>query len=256
MAWILVPALVSLRNEFNMLAPSRDKGSDGSVGDTSHAASVSDHNPDETGNPEEYDSDHIDEVHAIDVDKDLRQVGWSMERAVNIIVSRHKAGKDNRLKYVIWNRRIASANSGWAWVSYSGSNPHDHHAHFSCRYTTAAESNTQPWGLLAAEEDDMALSADDKTWISGELVKIRNACMKESHDAVEGFFWNAHYAATNSPNFQKASVDDQKAMRNARDILRSVMGGPVDLAQVIATLGQVKVDTDQIVTKLVAPPKV
>ena len=49
-SWILVPCLVALRNEFNQLAPNRDKASDGSIGDTSHAASSSDHNPDETGN--------------------------------------------------------------------------------------------------------------------------------------------------------------------------------------------------------------
>ena len=45
-SWILVPCLVSLRSEFNKLAPGRDKASDGSIGDTAHQQESSDHNPD------------------------------------------------------------------------------------------------------------------------------------------------------------------------------------------------------------------
>jgi hypothetical protein len=32
--WFLVPCLVQLRTEFNTLSPNRDKGADGSIGDT------------------------------------------------------------------------------------------------------------------------------------------------------------------------------------------------------------------------------
>lgn len=35
------------------------------------------------------------------------------------------------LKYVIYNRRIASANTGWEWAPYYGSNPHTDHIHVS-----------------------------------------------------------------------------------------------------------------------------
>jgi hypothetical protein len=35
------------------------------------------------------------------------------------------------LKYVIYNRRIASANTGWKWAPYYGSNPHTDHIHAS-----------------------------------------------------------------------------------------------------------------------------
>lgn len=162
--WILVPCLVSLRNEFNQLAPNRDKGSDGSIGDTSHSASSSDHNPDETGNTPSEDADSKNEVHAIDVDADLRKTDWSMARAVNVIRLRHKDGKDDRLQNIIWNRRIASRSWGWTWRDYTGSNPHDKHAHFSARYTTAQENDTRPWGLL---EDDMP-TVDE---IADEVVK-------------------------------------------------------------------------------------
>lgn len=155
-SWVLVPCLVSLRDEFNTLAPSRDKSSDGSIGDSAHASSSSDHNPDETGTTPYEDADNLNEVHAIDVDVELRKAGWSMAKAVEIIVTRHRSGADDRLQNVIYNRRIWSRSWGWTAREYTGSNPHDKHAHFSSRYTTAAESNTRPWGLLEAEDDGMA----------------------------------------------------------------------------------------------------
>jgi hypothetical protein len=155
-SWILVPCLVTLRNEFNRLAPSRDKASDGSVGDAAHSQTSSDHNPDETGRTPYSDADNLNEVHAIDVDKDLRKSGWSMDKAVEIIVVRHRQGRDSRLQNVIYNRRIWSRSWGWTARAYTGSNAHTQHAHFSARYTTAQESDTRAWGLLEAEDDDMA----------------------------------------------------------------------------------------------------
>jgi hypothetical protein len=83
-SWILVPCLVSLRTEFNRLSPGRDKASDGSIGDAAHQKEPSDHNPDDTpGVATPYtDADNIPEVHAIDVDNDLRKSGWSMDKCL------------------------------------------------------------------------------------------------------------------------------------------------------------------------------
>lgn len=153
-SWTLVPCLVTLRGEFNALAPGRDRASDGSIGDQAHAQSSSDHNPDETGATPYEDADSTNEVHAIDVDKDLRKTGWTMARAVGIIVLRHRNGQDDRLQNVIYNRVIYSRSWGWTARTYTGSNAHTEHAHFSARYTTAEERDTRPWGLLAAEEDE------------------------------------------------------------------------------------------------------
>ncbi|MFI5493582.1 hypothetical protein [Actinoplanes sp. NPDC051859] len=156
MAWILVAALRSLFSEFNKRAPRRRKASDGSIGNQAHAVEESDHNPDETGLTPTEDADSIDEVHAVDVDADLREPGWSMDRCVQIIVNRHRQGLDDRLEYVIWNRKIWARSWGWTARAYHGDNPHTGHAHFSARYTTAQENNTRPWGLL--EEDDVTKS--------------------------------------------------------------------------------------------------
>ena len=126
MAWTLVPSLVSLRAEFDRLAPARDHASDGSIGDGEHSQNSSDHNPDETGKTPTEDADSKNDVHAIVVDRDLKRSGWSMERAVQIIVLRHRSGVDNRLQNVIYNRRIWSRSWNWTARAYTGPNPHDH----------------------------------------------------------------------------------------------------------------------------------
>jgi hypothetical protein len=180
--WILVPCLVSLRNEFNELAPDRDKASDGSIGDLRHQQGLSDHSPDDTPGLRTpgSDSDTKPEVHAIDVDDDLRKPGWSMTRALQIIITRHREGRDRRLQNVIYNRRIWSASWGWTARAYGGPSSHTEHAHFSARYTTAQESDTSPWGLI--EGDDMTTKAEFLDWLQDKDVRKALALAVLAHD--------------------------------------------------------------------------
>jgi hypothetical protein len=141
----LIPALDSLRAEFNRRFPGRDKASDGWIGDADHSANDSDHNPDSRGL-----------VHAIDVDEDLRDPyrRTTMRDCVDKIVADHKAGRDNRLTYIIYERAIWSASRGWESRAYTGSNPHDKHAHFSARRwpaITSRERDTSSWGIVNLE---------------------------------------------------------------------------------------------------------
>jgi hypothetical protein len=158
--WTLVPCLVTLRAEFDAAAPGRDRGSDGSVADSLHSPS-SDHTPDEDSDIlRDHDPDAKNEVHALDIDADGPWPGgraW-FDRAIRKIVDRHRIGQDDRLEYVIWDRRIASAGIGnWRWRAYHGTaDPHTGHAHFSARYTAAQEADTRPYGVR--EDDDVQLS--------------------------------------------------------------------------------------------------
>jgi len=127
----LVPCLVRLRAEFNTLFPLRDKGSDGWIGDARHQEEHSDHNPDSRGL-----------VHAIDVDTDLGG-GADMQDFVDHLVGR----RDNRLTYIIFNRRIWSASHGWTGRAYTGSDPHTGHAHISADNTPAYENDTSSYHL-------------------------------------------------------------------------------------------------------------
>jgi hypothetical protein len=36
-AWVVVPNLLKLRDEFNLVSPKRDKGADGTIGDSNHS---------------------------------------------------------------------------------------------------------------------------------------------------------------------------------------------------------------------------
>lgn len=162
MTYYLAPSLAALRDEINGRWPKRDKTSDGWIGDTSHAARPSDHNPDWTAGGV---------VRATDTDKDGIDVGVLIASVLG----------DPRVEYVIWDRRIASRNyvdedGRWLWRPYDGSNPHDHHIHISIRHTTAAETDTSGWLTKTVQEDDMQLIDDiypdkDKAVTVGQVLR-------------------------------------------------------------------------------------
>lgn len=154
-SWILIPCLEQLFAEFDRIAPRRDKASDGRVGDTAHQQESSDHNPDETGNVPIHDADKVNEVHAIDVDNNLNESDLTMEKVVQFLLGRCRSGVEKRLRYIIYNRRIWSASSGWVQKTYSGASAHTEHAHFSASYETAREADTSSWHLADLLEDDM-----------------------------------------------------------------------------------------------------
>lgn len=129
MSWRLSKALIALKAEVDAEHPHRSKISDGTIGDPAHQARVSDHNPDADG-----------VVHAWDVTADPIQ--HVAQQVVDFLTT---GTLDNRLKYVIWQRRIFSKRLGrWAWRAYTGANPHDHHAHISVYGDDGA-----PWGYPA-----------------------------------------------------------------------------------------------------------
>jgi hypothetical protein len=164
--WILIPCLKVLFAEFDKIAPSRDHASDGSIGDTVHQDEVSDHNADEVGKVPIHDADHINEVHAIDVDDTLNESDLTMEKVVQFLLARCRSGAEKRLRYVIYNRRIWSASSGWVQKTYTGASPHTEHAHFSASYTTSLEASTASWHL---EDIPVAWTAADKAYLEQRL---------------------------------------------------------------------------------------
>lgn len=111
----LANSLVQLRNQVNAAFPNRNKASDGWIGDAAHAASASDHNPNGAG-----------VVCALDI-TNSPQTGFD----VHALADRLRVNRHPNLKYIISNRRICGAWTGWNWWPYNGSNPHSAHAHFS-----------------------------------------------------------------------------------------------------------------------------
>jgi Putative peptidoglycan binding domain len=134
MSWFLAPSLRALFAEVNRTAPRRNKRSDGSVGDTSHQARKSDHNPDRGAGGV---------VRAIDVTHDP---GGGCD--CNRLASRIRARRDPRVAYIIWNRRIMAGHGGpspWVWRRYNGVNPHSRHMHVSIRHSRAAQNDVRAW---------------------------------------------------------------------------------------------------------------
>ena len=114
--WRLAGSLVKLREQINARWPNRSKASDGTIGDTAHAATVSDHNPNAAGVVTAFDITH-DPVNGVDIDR---------------LSDMLAASRDPRIKYLIANGLIlVPADFGWTWQPYSGADPHTNHLHVS-----------------------------------------------------------------------------------------------------------------------------
>lgn len=100
------------------------------------------------------DTAHVDSDHdpnpagvvcAIDI---MAGHGLDLEDLAERLRLRAKQRKD--VKYIIYNRRIASRNTGWEWVAYSGKNPHTDHIHLSVGvgpdgYSRPPYDSTERW---------------------------------------------------------------------------------------------------------------
>ncbi|MEW2383392.1 hypothetical protein AB0873_15055 [Micromonospora sp. NPDC047707] len=159
--WMLVAWARQLRTELAAIAPARDTASDGSIGDTAHQQSVSGHNPDDTPGvrAERNDGDRVPEVRAIDIDKDFRVPGLTAQMLVAYLVGRCRAGLERRLIYIIWNRTIWSAASGWVARRYTGSNPHTEHIHLSGH--PDGDNDARPFGLASLIKEEFVMATKD-----------------------------------------------------------------------------------------------
>lgn len=161
MTYFLSPALATLRDQIQDRWPHRDRASDGWIGDPSHQARPSDHNPD-------YAAGGI--VRAIDVDEDLvigmTAVGEAQPLADALV-------QDLRTRYVIYEGRISYGahvtGVQRGWLPYSGPNAHRHHIHISVRDVGTHDRDARPWALPGTtrtptdpEDDDMPFTDKDR----------------------------------------------------------------------------------------------
>lgn len=137
MAWRLARSLATLLAEVNQRWPERDRSSDGTIGDPAHAARTSDHNPNAAG-----------VVRAADFDSS-GGVGRTVADHVRSLGARGIHPALGHGAYVIFDRRIASADRAWTWREYSGSNPHTTHVHVSVSSNAAGYDSSTGWGLVA-----------------------------------------------------------------------------------------------------------
>lgn len=225
----LAPCLDQLRDQFDELNPNRDKASDGWIGDLAHCpadgSGTSDHCPDAVGM-----------VHAIDVDEDLRVLGVTLMSIVRTIVEDCRAGRETRLKYVIYERTIWSASWGWTAREYTGSNPHDKHGHFSAKTDTANENSRREWNLGV----DMALTDADIPVIIRAVWSSNGRYDDNGTYSRGGFLWDMWNRTgimynQNIPTLLSAAAADAtryQAMMATLDTIKTLVaagGGDVDV---------------------------
>lgn len=151
MAWRLAKSLETLRQQLNEAYPDRRKSSDGTIGDEAHASRSSDHNP-------WVKDGRMGVVTAIDFTHDPER-GVDSQRLADALI----ASQDQRIKYVISNRRIASGDAGpapWTWRKYTGTNPHDKHMHLSVKSDKKSYDDADPWDLTFPEVASKVAATD------------------------------------------------------------------------------------------------
>ena len=132
MSWRVAKSLLTLRTQVDAMAPSRSKAADGTIGDTAHSARKSDHNPNANNVVTAMDITH-DPAHGVDA---------------GALAEMLRLSKDQRIKYVISNRRIfSSQQTPWQWREYTGANAHTKHVHVSVNADPALYDDTKPWTI-------------------------------------------------------------------------------------------------------------
>ncbi|HEY0489327.1 MAG TPA: hypothetical protein VGD30_07445 [Telluria sp.] len=143
--WRVAQSLSALKRQIDAAYPGRSKLSDGTIGDDRHRTRASDHNA------------HISDggmgiVTAFDITHDPAH-GCD----AGTIAALLHASRDPRIKYIIWNHRIANSSPigaapAWAWRAYTGTNPHDKHCHLSVKASKPLYDDVSAWPLALARK--------------------------------------------------------------------------------------------------------
>lgn len=177
---IPAPACVAVRRQATRLWPDRSQASDGICASSTHTTQNpnSDHEPHVVYKGTAY-------ATAVDLTDD-KAAGCDADAWAEWL----RTSRDGRVKYVICNRRMFSSYAtsscpAWTWRTYTGSNPHDKHAHVSI--LPSALFDDEPW-FPQLEEDDM--TADEREMLGRvhhELVhpdSTYNRSLREIRDAL------------------------------------------------------------------------
>lgn len=201
--WRLANSIKALLAQVNEVAPHRRKDSDGGIGNAEHAARNSDHNPyivvRGEGVVRAFDFTHAPET------------GFDAYAFAAMLFK----NKDQRIRYIISNGRIASGRGGpepWVWRKYTGKNKHDHHTHVSVteaefEFDAPAKWDFAGFGDAVAAYAPMANSfvvppATLRLKSRGDLVKKMQVALGLSAAEADGYFGPKTEAALIA--FQKA----------------------------------------------------
>ena len=133
---------VRLRDQIDDRFPKRDKRSEGWIGDRDHTQRTSDHNPDSEGI-----------VYAIDIDENM-----GAGRARNGRIAKQLADEllqyaisdlpgNSRLKYVVYEGKIASGTYKNSWWKWRGGKDWGHYQHIHVSFNKSAKHDNTIYPL-------------------------------------------------------------------------------------------------------------
>ncbi|MFZ1234678.1 MAG: hypothetical protein WAQ53_15555 [Thiofilum sp.] len=179
--WQSARSLLKLKAQIDELYPSRQRNSDGIIGDSAHCPGSSDHCPNNAG-----------VVTALDITHDPIN-GCDLNTITEHIIN----SRDLRIKYIIWNGRICSSTiDPWQWRNYNGQNPHNAHAHFSVMGSRALYDDDSDWVI---SEPEIILSPNSvllsPVYNRGSApIDFINILVSWARNADNEIFnWNANY---------------------------------------------------------------
>ena len=136
---------VTLRDQIDRRWPKRDRKYEGWLGDQAHSSRESDHNP----------SGVNQIVRAIDIDENLGTFsnGGTARVLANQLIDYAVSGLpgSNRLKYVVYENRIASGTYRKTWWKWRHGTYLGHEAHIHVSFTSSADrdGSIYPLPILA-----------------------------------------------------------------------------------------------------------
>lgn len=159
--WELAPSLVTLARQVNEAYP-LSHVADGTLGNASHSARTSDHNPDDN---------RI--VHAIDIGEVVEDDAFDVAESIRL-------SRDPRVKYVIHEAKMFSSYAwkgipAFTWREYTGVNLHWSHVHVSV--WTKNENIMVAWDIGRGGEDMAILSTDEQKELQqflADLVSVKS----------------------------------------------------------------------------------
>lgn len=173
-AWKLAPSLAVFMEQADKMAPKRRKRSDGSIASARHFKNNprSDHDPKAVPGLGGYWVTAIDITHSPKRGMDCGKLFEAL-----------RAGKDERIKYAIYNRQIfnspafhtagARVRGPWNPGVYSGYDAHKSHLHLSILLTAEAVRDTANWHALTPQRmPPIAPSEGDLRTVGAQLQEV------------------------------------------------------------------------------------
>jgi hypothetical protein len=177
MAWRKAKSLTTLHRELAAVFPHRDTTSDGSIGDTAHAARSSKHNPGPDGIVEAEDDDEDVDGHNDESGREL----WAFVQALLQCAREKHPALHGPGAHIIYEGRIWSYAHGWVERAYTGENAHRKHAHVAV-VDGPGKDSTKPWNLAARLKKPIPPKPD--RWLGLANPPMTGHDVRGVHDAL------------------------------------------------------------------------